>query len=120
MKLYPLAFALIFVAGLIGLAVGPWWTLAAVALVVGLVLRPRTPGVMFWPGLLAGAALWAIGALWYGADAGELPGLVAELLGVRSALGIGAVVALVGGLTAGLFTLLGAYARAVIQVPKRR
>lgn len=115
MKTLLAAAALIFVLGVVGMALGPWYLLPAVSFAVGAALRTRTPGAMFGAGLVAGAALWAGGALWYGLSAGELPALVAELFGVGSALTLGAVVALAGGLTAGLFALLGAYSRAVVQ-----
>ena len=120
MQTYLLAFGWILGLGLVGLAVGPWWTLAAVAFAVGLALRPRRAGGMFAPGALAGAALWGGGALWFGLSAGELPGHVAELFGLGSGAGLAAVVCAVGAFTAGAFAVCGAYLRAVVRGPTPR
>ena len=115
MNTYALAFALTFVLGGLALAVGPWWGLLVVGFAVGLMLRPGYPGALFWPGFLGGAALWALGALWFGLSAGGLPALIAELLGLGSETVLGVVIAVVGGLSAGLFAMLGSYLRAVVQ-----
>ena len=112
-----LAAAIIFVGGLIGSVLGGWWLLAAIAFVVGLATRTRWPAALLLAGFVAGAALWALGALWFGASAGSLPSLIAQLFGVGSPLALGILVAVAGGLTAGLFASLGAYARAVVRGP---
>ena len=120
MQTYLHAFGWILGLGFVGLAVWPWWALAAVAFAVGLALRPRRAGGMFVPGALAGAALWGGGALWYGLSAGELPGRVAELSGLGSGAGLAAVVCGAGAFTAGAFAVCGAYLRSVVQGPAPR
>lgn len=118
MQIHLLSFGLILGLGFLGLVAGPWWTLAAVAFAVGLGLRARRAGVVFWPAAAAGAALWGGGALWFGLSAGELPGHVAELFGLSSAAGLAIVVCAVGGFTAGAFAVCGSYLRAVVRPPR--
>lgn len=121
MNAYLTAFLVVLLAGAIALLVGPYEGLLAVGFAGGLVVRPRYPVGVFAVTSVAGAALWAVGALWFGADAGHLPGMIAELLGVGSALSLGVVVSLVGGVSAGLFALLGTYLRLSVQgVPPPR
>lgn len=118
---YLTVFLVVLLAGAVALLVGPYGGLLAVGFVGGLVVRPRYPAGAFAVAFVAGAALWAAGALWFGAGAGRLPDMIAELLGVGSALSLGAVVSLVGGVSAGLFALLGTYVRLSVQgVPPPR
>ncbi len=115
MRLGKLVPILVFVAlGFLLLLIAPWWMLLVVAFAYG-VSRPRvSPGLAFWPGLLVGAILYLIGALWYGGGEGALAGMLGELFGLGSATGLYLLTAVLGGLSAGVFTMLGAYARAVI------
>ncbi len=110
-----IAFAAIVVFGSVALAMLPWWSLCAVAFVVGALVRPARAGTMLWPGLLAGMTSFALGIAVFDVGGGTLPGQIAELFGVGSTVALANIVCIVGGVSAGLPTLLGAYGRAVIQ-----
>jgi len=105
----------ILVLGLIGLILGPWWTLAVVAFLVGVSVRFAVPGRSFWIGMVTGFVLWGGAAAWFDLTGGSLPTMIAELFGLGTGLVLGVVIALFGGLTAGIFALLGSYLRATIQ-----
>lgn len=110
-----IALAVILVLGLIAVSIGPWWWLAVVAFGVGFVVRPRRAGSLFFSGLLAGALVYAVGALIFSLGDATLPARIAELFGLGSAVVLGFVIALVGGVSAGVAALLGGYTRAVVQ-----
>lgn len=103
-----------FAAAALALLLAPWWALAIVSIGFGLLWRSPSPGWVFWPGLLVGAVVYALGALWFGAGGG-LGGMLGELFGLGSAAGFYALTALVGGLIAGTSALAGAYLGAVIK-----
>ena len=113
-----LAFGLLLVLGFISHLFLSWVWFLPLAAVVGFAVRPSIPGSLFWSGFLAGAIIWASGALFYGSGGGELPARIAELFGLGSALVLGIVISIVGGLSGGLFMVAGAYLRATIQGPK--
>ncbi len=104
------------------LLLAPWWVLMVVAFAYGCSRARVSPGFAFWPGLLVGALIYLLGALWYGGG-GELPGMLGRVFSLGSAGGLYALTALVGGLSAGAFAMLGAYARAALRpagVPEPR
>ena len=102
------------VVALIALLFAPWWSLAVVSLVFGLAWRSVAPGLAFWPGLTVGAVVFAIGAVFSGAGASSLPDMLAALFGLGGRWALFAVVALIGGLVAGLSMMTGAYASATV------
>ena len=107
------------IVAIVVLLVAPWWSLAAVAFVFGLAWRSVSPGLAFWPGLLSGAIAFLLGAvLFSGAGGSTLPDMLGELFGLGGRGGLYAVLALVGGLLAGLSAMTGAYAGAAVK-PKR-
>ncbi len=110
-----LAFLILLVMGLVVHLTVSWIWFLPLSLLVGLALRPSIPGALFWSGLLAGALVWGLGALFYGSGASTLPQNIAALFGLGSAAVLALVICLVGGLSGGLFMLLGAYLRATIQ-----
>ena len=111
-----LLFVLVYpVVALLTLLVTPWWSLAVVSLVFGVAWRSVSPGLAFWPGLLVGASVFLVGAVFFGgAGASSLPDMLAELFGLGGRWALFAVVALVGGLVAGLSMMTGAYASATV------
>lgn len=110
-----IAFLLTLVLGLLSISMGAWWWFLVVAAAVGFGVRARHPSMLFWTMLLAGAAVYALGALWFSMGEGDLPSRVAEIFKVGSAGLLLLVTSIIGGLSAGLFGALGSYLRVVIQ-----
>jgi len=110
-----IAFVLTIVLGLLAIAIGTWWWFLVVATAIGFAVRARHPSMLFWTMLLAGAAVYALGALWFSIGGGDLPSRIAEIFKVGSAGVLLLVTSIVGGLSAGLFGALGAYLRVVLQ-----
>lgn len=100
--------ALAFLAGLIL----PWWSIAPVAFLVALLLRPGT-GAGFFAGFLGIFLCWTAVAAWIDARNGSLlSGKVAQLLPLGgSALLLILVTASVGGLVGGFAALAGSSVR---------
>jgi hypothetical protein len=109
------AFLLTVVLGLLSIGFGTWWWFLVVAAVIGFTIRARHPSLLFWTMLLAGAATYAIGGLWFSIGDGDLPSRIAQIFGLGSAAVLLLVTSIVGGLSAALFGALGAYLRVVIQ-----
>ena len=105
----------ILFGGALALAVGAWWWLAVLALVLATALPGRRAWLNFLVALFAGAALYALAALWVKDGDSNLDSMIAELFKLGSAGALLAVVALVGGLTTGLSALTGSYLRQVIK-----
>jgi len=110
-----IAFLLTVVLGLLAIGFGAWWWFLVVAAVIGFGIRARHPSMLFWTMLLAGAAAYALGALWFSTGEGDLPARIAEIFKVGSAQLLLLVTSIIGGLSAALFGALGAYLRVVIQ-----
>jgi len=92
----------------------PWWWLCVPALVVGAAFGQSSQ--LFWKGFLAGAVVWVGHALvleFYSAT--NFAAQMAELLQFRSVPVLFAAVGLLGGLTTGLATGLGAQLRRAAQ-----
>ena len=109
------AFLLTVALGLLALAFGTWWWFLIVATVIGFGIRARHPSMLFWTMLLAGAAAYALGGLWFSIGDGDLPARIAEIFKVGSTPMLLLVTSIVGGLSAALFGAFGAYLRVVIQ-----
>ncbi len=110
-----IAFLLTVVLGLLSLGFGTWWWFLIVAAVIGFTVRARHPSMLFWTMLLAGAATYALGGLWFSWGDGDLPSRIAEIFKLGSAPVLLLVTSIVGGLSAALFGAFGAYLRVVIQ-----
>ncbi|MFK8055716.1 MAG: hypothetical protein AB8F78_06310 [Saprospiraceae bacterium] len=110
-----IAFVLTLLLGLLAIAIGTWWWFLIVAAVIGFGVRARHPSMLFWTMLIAGAAAYALGGLWFSMGDGDLPARIAEIFKVGSAGVLLLVTSIVGGLSAGLFGALGAYLRVVLQ-----
>ncbi len=97
-----------FVAGLYA----PWWTLAIMSFLVGLLIAQR-PGKAFLAGFFALFLLWGCVALWLDIrNKGVLSGRIGELLGVgNNSMLLVLITALIGGLVAGFAALSGSYLR---------
>ena len=110
-----IAFLLTLVLGLLSISLGTWWWLLIVSAAIGFTVRAKHPSMLFWTMLLAGAAAYALGGLWFSLGEGELPSRIAEMFKLGSAGLLLLVTSIVGGLSAGLFGAFGAYLRVVIQ-----
>lgn len=99
------AVVIVLAAWLAGLWL-PYWSLSAVAMLAGFVLRPGATGA-FLAGAVAGAVLW--GSMAWSADAANahvLATRVGGLFGTGPA-GMVAITAVLGAVLAGLGALLG-------------
>ena len=105
------------VLAVVALLLAPWWGLAVVSLLYGLAWRTTSPGLAFWPGLSVGAVAFLLGAVLFGGT-GDLPDMLAELFGLGGRWSLFLVMALVGGLLAGVCAMTAAYASAVAR-PRR-
>jgi len=110
-----IAFCVLLIGGLIVHLLGAWWWFAILAFLVGVALRPTYPSSLFGSGFFAGALVWLIGIFIYSSGESALPQQIAELFSLGSAFVLGIVLCIIGGITGGLFCVLGAYSRALIQ-----
>jgi|SRR6218665_3851435 len=90
----------------------PWWSLAIVAFLVGILIHQK-PGKAFLAGFLAVFLLWGSLALWIDIrNTHILSARIGELLGVGSnAMLLILITALIGGLVAGFAAMSGSYFR---------
>ena len=95
----------------------PWWSIAIVAFLVGLLI-PQSPGSGFLSGFLGIFIMWAIVAFWIDSkNQGILSKKIAELLPLGgSSVLLVLVTAFVGGLVAGFAGMSGSSLRA----PRRK
>ena len=112
-----LAFALTLVLGFAAEWVVGWWGLGAVAFAVALSLTTGRAWASALLAALAGALVWGLGALWFGAGGGDLPTQVGELFGFGGGTGIGLAVVAVAALWSGLSAYTGALLRLVVAPP---
>ena len=94
----------------------PWWSMAVVAFIVGLVIAP-TGRVAFWAGFVGAGLSWLVPAVWlsYQNDS-LLARRVAQLLPLGgSAVALVIVTALIAGLVGGLAALAGVWLRVAFR-----
>ena len=107
-----LLLVLVFSLAVVAQLVLPWWSMAAVAFVVGFGLA-RTGRAAFWAGFGGAGLSWLLPAAWLShQNEGLLAQRVAQLLPLGGSAGALVVVAgIVAGLVGGLAALAGAWTR---------
>jgi len=103
---------LVFLLATVVQLVLPWWSLAVVALAVGLGLAP-SGGRAFWTGFVGAGLSWWLPAAWLShQNQGLLAHRVAQLLPLGgSAAALVVVTGVIAGLAGGLAALAGAWMR---------
>lgn len=98
----------------------PWYTIAILPLVTGL-LFPKKAAPAFFAGFLGIGILWALLAylIHYQTDA-ILTGKVAQILMVNKGIFVILATALVGGLVGGFWGLGGFYLRRMFIAPRKK
>lgn len=114
MKVYLAQIAIVFLVGVVLLMFLPWWGLVILAFIAGLLYSGRFPITSFFSGFIGGALAYGAGILIYSSEESKLPSMIAEIFGLNDSFMLAVVVLLVGGILAGVFSLLGSYFRQII------
>ncbi len=112
-------FLLIALLSLIVQFLGPWWTIAPVAVLLGALLA-KSARHAFWSGFLAIALVWVLMALFHSIPNEHLlAGRIAQMLGLPARAGywmvVVALTGVIGGLTGGLGSLTGYFWRKALR-----
>ncbi len=107
---------LVFFLAVVAQLLLPWWSLAVVAFLVGLVLA-RSGKAAFLAGFVGAGLSWLLPALWLNTrNDGLLASRVAQLLPLGGSVPLLLLVTvLVAGLAGGLAALAGAWLRAALR-----
>lgn len=114
-------FVFVCLAGGVASLYAPWWVIAPVALVGGLVL-PCSPGKSLVAGIFAFGLLWSGGAAYFHqAGDGIVAARIAAMLGIGHPWLLVVLCGIIGGVVGGVATLAGSFLRtgnAEIQRPR--
>lgn len=106
-----LGFLIIIISGYFAQMFLVWWSIAAIAFLIGFLMRNRANS-SFWTGFFAVFCLWGAMAFWLNMqNEGVLAARLGDLFGGSPSIVLVLVTALLGGILGGMSTMTGSLGR---------